>query len=906
MKKLFAIFISSFLLLPALGNAALLTPFFDITVVPYTDGEDGNFNFHIKSYNGAIQRFSQDFSVQTVGGEGSHFTPTTPGVGDVYYITEDVPEGWQLSDIYCSSANPDFDYTLIANGVRIVAIPYSTINCSFYNIPANQQKTPVLIVPGVLGTDIKKGSDILWANPIMAIPGNSDDFMDPLQFKEDLTPLDNSLTVDKVIGEKPLFDYTKSLIEEFAGQDYIENQDLFTFPYDWRYGVSGKYGDNTDNVDKLKEKIDEILSQTGASKVDVIAHSTGGLLLKKYIMDNPESHHVNKAVMVGVPNLGAAKAVKVLVAGDGFDIFGLNDEEMKKISENMPVVYDLSPTRKLYDIKGSFVKVIEQKFLARDIVKDLNFDEARDYLLNDHGLNGTAYQNTQNLQTDAFVNYDMRSAGADVYNIVGCKAGTIGQIVEKRSKKLFGSPLVNYLKPQELTGDETVPFESADSILADDDQEYYAKQIKHSSLLSANGSRQLIVNLITGSDLSTGNKIITKQSLLNDIKQCELKGKSINIQSPLAIEVFDNVGNRLGFAEDGSLQNDIPGADFNVFGDHKFVYLPEEGASYTFNFTGTGDGTFTLGIDDIDENQTTQSQNFINIPVSTTTLGTLEFVDGLAQLSLDDDGDGTTDHVFNPNSILDANQSQDLIAPISTSTLTGLMGSPGFYRSNVSITLSAVDPIIEGQEDQTSGIFKTLLSIDGEDFQEYTGTTTITSEGNHTLEFYSVDNAGNNETTQSLEINIDKTAPEFRVSFSLSANDFVFKAVDSDVPPQCSAKDCIAVDEAGNESKITFQKSKLLTLRSLALKKIEQNGQVLSFPDNLLVVNNLNLNGQLRDFNQTVLIKKQELGRVDYVKKKDISNITEFTKQGFKRYSLPGVHYLEIQTNKNNIITEVK
>ena len=579
---------------------------------------------------------------------------------------------------------------------------------------------------------------------------------------------------------------------------------------------------------------------------------------------------------------------------------------MNKISENMPVVYDLAPTSKLFDIKGSFVKVIEQKFLARDIVKNLNFDEARDYLLNDHGLNGTAYQNTQDLQTDAFINYDMRSAGADVYNIVGCKGGTIGQIVEVRNKNLLGNQLVSYRKPEMLTGDETVPFESADSVLADDNQEYYAKQIDHSGLLSANGSRQLIVNLITGSNLNTGGKIITKQSLLNDIKQCELKGKSINIQSPLAIEIFDQFGNRLGFADDGSLQNDIPGADFNVFGDHKFVYLPEEGAPYTFNFNGTGDGTFTLGIDDIDENQTTQSQNFINIPVSTATLGTLEFVDDQAKLLLDNNGDGTVDQTLSPNSVLDANQSQDLIAPISTSTLTGLVGSPGFYRSNVDIALSAVDPIIEGQEDQTSGVFKTLLSIDGGDFQEYTGTTTITSEGSHTLQFYSVDNAGNNEATQSLEINIDKTAPEFKVSFSLSANDFVFKVADSDVPPQCSAKECIAVDEAGNESKITFQKSKLLTLRSLALKKVEQNGQTLSFPDNLLVVNNLNLNGQLKDFNQTILIKKQELGRVDYVKKKDISNISEFTKQGFKKYALPGIHYLEIQTNKNNLTTEVE
>jgi len=672
------------------------------------------------------------------------------------------------------------------------------------------------------------------------------------------------------------------IIQEFINQGYVEGQDLFTFPYDWRYGV------NQSNVDALKAKIEEIRN---SGKVDIIAHSTGGLLVKKYIMDNPGEHHINKAVFVGVPNTGAPKAVKVFVQGDSFGVPALAEAEMKKIAENLPVVYDLAPSQKYFDDKGSYFRTIKQKLLAKDEVKNLNHFETIDWLTSQRGMNQTAYDNATNLHSLSFDNFDLRTQGVDQYNIVGCKSGTIGRIIEKnQGGSLFGGPIIKYLEPEEVPGDGTVPLESATNLPVDSDKKFYALSANHGKMLSQNGIRQQIVNIIADAGLDTDGKIS------QDINDCNLKGKAVSIYSPLSLEVFDQFGNRLGFADDGSLQNDIPGADFNVFGDHKFVYLPEEGAPYTIKFDGTGDGTFTLGIDDIDENQTTQSQNFINIPVSTATLGTLEFVDDLAQLLLDNDGDGTVDQTLSPNAVLDPNQSQDLVAPISTSTLTGLVGSPGFYRSNVNITLSATDPIIEGEEDQTSGVFKTLFKIDGGSFQEYAGTTTITSEGNHTLEFYSVDNAGNNEAVQSIQINIDKTAPEFTVAFSLSANDFVFKAVDSDAPPQCSAKECVAVDEAGNESKITFQKNKLLTLRSLALKTIKQNTQTSVFPDNLLVVNNLNLNGQLKDFNQTILIKKQELGRVDYVKKKDISNISELTKQGFKRYSLPGVHYLEIET----------
>jgi triacylglycerol esterase/lipase EstA (alpha/beta hydrolase family) len=48
------------------------------------------------------------------------------------------------------------------------------------------------------------------------------------------------------------------------------------------------------NVKALKGQIDYILNQTdagkAAGKVDVIVHSTGGLVLKKYVQEHPTDH----------------------------------------------------------------------------------------------------------------------------------------------------------------------------------------------------------------------------------------------------------------------------------------------------------------------------------------------------------------------------------------------------------------------------------------------------------------------------------------------------------------------------------------------------------------------------------------------------------------------------------------
>jgi len=63
-----------------------------------------------------------------------------------------------------------------------------------------------------------------------------DSFMDPLQFGTDLTPTDGNVIDGKVVGNPDGLSIYRWAINEFENQGYTENQDLFTFPYDWRYG----------------------------------------------------------------------------------------------------------------------------------------------------------------------------------------------------------------------------------------------------------------------------------------------------------------------------------------------------------------------------------------------------------------------------------------------------------------------------------------------------------------------------------------------------------------------------------------------------------------------------------------------------------------------------------------------
>lgn len=98
----------------------------------------------------------------------------------------------------------------------------------------------------------------------------------------------------------------------------------------------------------------------------------------------------------------------------------------------------------------------------------------------------------------------------------------------------------------------------------------------------------------------------------------------------------------------------------------------------------------------------------------------------------------------------------DTTPPITTINLSGISGLEGWYVSDVTAKLSAMDDI--------SGVANTAYSFDGINWINYTGPFTITNEGSTTVYYNSTDIAGNVETTNSETILIDKTAPTTTIS----------------------------------------------------------------------------------------------------------------------------------------------
>jgi hypothetical protein len=589
--------------------------------------------------------------------------------------------------------------------------------------PSEKPKlNPVIIVPGIVGTELYDGSDQIWMNIDRMFIDVGDQFLNILNL-DNQGNSNNNISVGKIIENKTFLgkesDIFKSLIQDIETDGYQENTNLFFFPYDWRLDLS-----NT--KDLLKQKIDEIKTQTGAQKVDIVAHSMGGLLVKDY-MNSYGKGSVDKLIFVGTPHLGAPKAGKTLVAGDSFSIPWLNGDRIKEIAANSPALHELIPNQTYFnEFQGYF-----KKFGLLGSSPLLNYDETKNFFLNERGGNSIMFQKAENFYNQNLDNFDF--SGVDTYNIAGCKTATQAAY----SFGIFGEiGHTGY-----TSGDGTVPMVSADYINIPNQDKFYVKDGSHSKLPSTNGVRDLILGILKDDVNNLAGNVS------NDSSFCSFKGKKLTWHSPVEIHVYDSQGNHTGPIENDAIEYGIPGVDYDVMGHNKFVFLPTDGGQeYLVEAKGLETGSFDLSISEIDNGQYLATQIFNDVPVTTVSIADLT-INNLETNSLELKNNGVIEQVL-ADATLSGEVSLDLVPPETTIKAELLKGKK--QNKDWQVTLTATD--------DESGILETAYSLDeGDTFNIYSKPF-IADKKTDKILYYSVDKAGNNEDVK--EFNLEKNKPE--------------------------------------------------------------------------------------------------------------------------------------------------
>ncbi len=106
----------------------------------------------------------------------------------------------------------------------------------------------------------------------------------------------------------------------------------------------------------------------------------------------------------------------------------------------------------------------------------------------------------------------------------------------------------------------------------------------------------------------------------------------------------------------------------------------------------------------------------------------------------------------------------DTTPPVTTCTLNPPEpnGNNSWYVSDVEVTLNATDDM--------SGVNRTEYRINNGSIKTYTEPFYVFQDGEHTLEYRSIDYAGNVEDWKSVEFKIDQTGPIIGITYEISGN----------------------------------------------------------------------------------------------------------------------------------------
>ncbi|MEI7621906.1 MAG: alpha/beta hydrolase, partial [Candidatus Moraniibacteriota bacterium] len=184
----------------------------------------------------------------------------------------------------------------------------------------------------------------------------------------------------------PILHTYDNLVNSLEKNGYEAGVNLFGFGYNWENnnGTSAHY---------LQSRIEGIIADTRVSKVDVVAHSMGGLVARAYIEDLNSIDYENtidQLITLGTPNAGAPKTYLHWEAGEGF--FSVSDQFTKYhfqqeakhsgyddlfryIQEKVPSVQELLPiSNYLINAQNGSMKNYPNDYPRNSFLEELNLD----------------------------------------------------------------------------------------------------------------------------------------------------------------------------------------------------------------------------------------------------------------------------------------------------------------------------------------------------------------------------------------------------------------------------------------------------------------------------------------------------------------------------------------------------
>lgn len=535
-------------------------------------------------------------------------------------------------------------------------------------VNGNKDNDPIIVIPGVMGSRLFTSDSAFddttkaW-DPVVSIEGVTQlnerlDLSNTLYVRPcenqniDLTVQNDTSTVDDYGREYGAQGAYENIINSLCEAYSYENQDtyrpVYMFSYDWRYS-------NEDSAKLLKEEIDKIINETGASKVDFVCHSMGGLVASSYYNQFSDEGKVDKIITCGTPYEGAPKLLNAVENWDALGtgaifsqyanlknnaidiVLGLFGGMTKELKSTFSGVAELTPTKN-YVNTCPMQKDSKWPFNLGDY--SLSYDEYTKQC--QHIFTQERYDNAVNFQNsllsssgyNKLLEYDKSyfSVGINHATICAVKFQCINDDIDER---LYESDL-----EYTVLGDGTVPYLSS-SIM---------KQIES---LSEQGIRWNQFDADHGETINCEDAIKWIKDILetgeSDVVGAEKNNGAhtvVRIACPVDVSIEVN-GEKITSNKDGlSSITDFGRLDFVGQEDEIKMVCFNDNGNYDISIHGTDKGTMDYTIRFYDDNEVLYDERYFeDVPISENTIITTGTdKDNDTVLLIDEDGDGEIDN----------------------------------------------------------------------------------------------------------------------------------------------------------------------------------------------------------------------------------------------------------------------
>lgn len=233
---------------------------------------------------------------------------------------------------------------------------------------AADERLPVIFLHGFTGAFLSNPSGEVWPNEGDTARSLSDSHFNVLRLQADgrtpFRPNDPAyqITVDRGDGIDGIIDQVElclftvcagvsdvygSTFTHLEDRGYRRGEDLVAFAFDWRL-------DTDTNAQLLLDEIDDVLSRTGAPRVNLVAHSQGGLIVRAALNAPRSVGKVARVATVGTPVLGVTRSLGVLDYREpcqSVELFGacvINRAKAQQLVTNWPGALALLPSAPYY------------------------------------------------------------------------------------------------------------------------------------------------------------------------------------------------------------------------------------------------------------------------------------------------------------------------------------------------------------------------------------------------------------------------------------------------------------------------------------------------------------------------------------------------------------------------------